>query len=76
MTMDTVKLTGKIKWINESKGIGLITPDRGGKDVFASVPVRHGNPGPGALKIKQQVSYDVRLGLDGEEAFNVKLVTR
>ena len=27
--------TGTIRWINESKGFGLITPDSGGKDLFA-----------------------------------------
>jgi CspA family cold shock protein len=74
MTMDTVRLTGKIKWINEAKGMGLITPDRGGKDLFASVPVRRGNDRPGELRLKQQVSYQVKLGPDGEEAFDVKAV--
>ncbi len=74
MSTDTIKLTGKIKWLNEAKGIGLITPDRGGKDVFASVPVRLGADKPGGLKVRQHVSYDVKTGPDGDQAFNVKLV--
>lgn len=74
MTTDIVKLTGRIKWLNQAKGIGLITPDRGGKDVFASVPVRRDNDKPGGLKVAQHVSYDVKIGPDGEQAFNIKLV--
>ena len=74
MSTDTIKLTGKIKWLNEAKGIGLITPDRGGTDVFARVPVRLGADKPGGLQVRPHVSYDVKTGPDGDQAFNVKLV--
>jgi cold shock protein len=74
MTTDAVKLTGRIKWINQAKGFGLITPDLGGKDLFASVPVRKQDDKPGGLKARQQVSYDVTTGPDGEQAFNVKVI--
>ena len=30
-----VMTTGTVKWINERKGFGLVTPDSGGKDLFA-----------------------------------------
>jgi CspA family cold shock protein len=74
MATDTVKTTGRVKWINEAKGFGLITPDRGGKDLFANFPARSGGSKPGELRIKQKVSYDVKRGPDGDQAVNVKAI--
>jgi CspA family cold shock protein len=69
-----VKATGTLKWINELKGFGLITPDAGGKDLFANFPVRTANDKASGLKIKQRVSYDLRPGPDGGLASNVKVI--
>lgn len=73
-TMAVVKTTGTVKWINELKGFGLITPDDGGKDLFANFPARTANDKPSGLKIKQKVSYDVRPGPDGDQAVNVRTI--
>ena len=71
-TMAVVKPTGILKWLNELKGFGLITPDDGSKDLFANFPVRTANDKPSGLKVKQRVSYTVQLGPDGDQAVNVK----
>jgi CspA family cold shock protein len=66
--------TGIIKWINEAKGFGLITPDSGGKDVFARfTPVRVNDKSRSEkLKLKQKVSFDITPGPDGDLALNIK----
>jgi cold shock protein len=64
--------TGIVKWINELKGFGLITPDSGGKDLFARfTPVRPGEKSK-QLKPKQKVSFDITSGPDGDLALNIK----
>ena len=53
--------TGTVKWFNDSKGFGFITPDDGGKDLFA----HHSSiqwPGYKSLKDGQKVSFDVTQG--------------
>ena len=60
---------GTVKFFNESKGFGFITPDDGGKDVFV-----HAN-GLDGISIREgdKVSYDVEEGRKGLNAVNVKL---
>ena len=66
--------TGIIKWINEAKGFGLVTPDSGGKDLFARfTPIRANDRSRSEkLKLKQKVSFDITPGPDGDLALNIK----
>jgi len=62
--------TGKVKWFNDAKGFGFITPDYGGKDLFA----HHSNikmSGFKSLKESQQVQFDVVDGPKGPSAANI-----
>jgi cold shock protein len=65
--------TGKVKWFNDAKGFGFITPDGGGKDLFA----HHSSiqmSGFKSLKENQQVQFDVVDGPKGPAAANIKPV--
>lgn len=61
--------TGTVKFFNESKGFGFITPDDGGKDVFVHVSGLIDEVVEG-----DKVSYDVEEGKKGLNAVNVKVV--
>ena len=65
--------TGTVKWFNDAKGFGFITPDGGGKDLFAhfSAIQTQGN-GFRTLKENQKVSFDVTSGPKGLQASNIK----
>lgn len=62
---------GTVKWFNEKKGFGFITPDEGGDDLF----VHHTNitsKGFRTLKDGQKVEYEAAQGKKGMEATDVK----
>ena len=63
--------TGKVKWFNESKGFGFITPEDGGKDLFAHFSAIQ-NQGFKTLAEGQRVSFDVTTGPKGLQASNIK----
>ncbi|HRC08497.1 MAG TPA: cold-shock protein [Miltoncostaeales bacterium] len=65
--------TGTVKFFNDEKGYGFITPDEGGKDLF----VHHTNiAGEGfkSLPDGAKVSYEAQQGQKGPEAVNVQTV--
>jgi len=63
--------TGTVKWFNESKGFGFITPDDGGKDLFAHFSAIQAS-GFKTLSEGQKVSYDKTTGPKGDQAANIR----
>ena len=63
--------TGVVKWFNESKGYGFITPDGGGEDLFAHSSAIN-MPGFQTLKDGQRVTFDVVPGKKGQQAANIQ----
>jgi CspA family cold shock protein len=62
---------GTVKWFNDAKGFGFITPDHGGKDLFAHFSAIQDN-GFKSLKEAQRVTFDVTTGPKGEQATNIR----
>ena len=62
---------GTVKWFNEAKGFGFISPEGGGEDLFAHFSAIHG-PGIKTLKENQKVSFDVTTGPKGKQAANIR----
>lgn len=63
--------TGTVKWFNESKGFGFISPNEGGEDVFVHFRAISGD-GFRTLNEGQAVIYDVETGPKGLQAANVQ----
>ncbi|GIX28574.1 cold-shock protein [Pelomicrobium sp. G1] len=63
--------TGIVKWFNDAKGFGFITPDGGGEDLFAHFSAIQGQ-GFKTLKEGQRVSFEVTRGPKGLQASNIQ----
>lgn len=62
--------TGIVKWFNDAKGFGFVTPDGGGEDLFAHFSAINVK-GFKSLKEGQRVSFDVAEGPKGKQAANI-----
>jgi CspA family cold shock protein len=63
--------TGTVKWFNDAKGFGFITPADGGKDLFVHHSSIQGS-GFKSLTEGQQVTFTVEQGAKGPAAANVQ----
>ncbi len=62
--------TGSVKWFNNTKGYGFITPEDGGKDLFVHHSAIQGD-GYKSLDEGQKVQFEVTQGPKGDQATNV-----
>jgi CspA family cold shock protein len=69
----SIKTTGSVKWFNDTKGFGFITPDNGGADVFVHFRAIAAD-GFKTLAEGQQVQFNVEQGNKGQQAANVTLL--
>ncbi|TXZ06264.1 cold-shock protein [Vibrio mimicus] len=67
------KTTGLVKWFNETKGFGFITPDNGGADLFVHFKSIVSD-GFKTLTEGQKVAFNVEQGNKGPQAANVTLL--
>jgi CspA family cold shock protein len=68
---DMTTETGTVKWFNEGKGFGFITPDNGGKDLFAHFKEIKGG-GFKTLAENQRVEFEVTQGQKGPQASSIR----
>ena len=71
MTTNTTQ-TGTVKWFDDGKGFGFITPESGGKDLFAHFSEIKTGDGFKSLRENQRVEFEVKQGPKGLQAANIK----
>lgn len=67
----TYSLNGTVKWFDQVRGFGFVTPDDGGQDVFLHSSVLH-RAGKHDIQQGQKVSLEVRDGQRGRQAVTIK----
>jgi CspA family cold shock protein len=65
--------TGTVKWFNDAKGFGFITPDAGGEDLFAHFSEIR-TEGFKSLAENQKVEFEEKQGPKGKQAANIRPV--
>ena len=63
--------SGTVKWFNDAKGFGFITPDDGGEDLFAHFSAIQ-TQGFKSLQENQRVAFEVKQGPKGKQAANIQ----
>jgi len=65
--------TGTVKWFNDTKGFGFITPENGGDDLFAHFSEIQSD-GFKSLTENQKVSFEVTTGPKGDQASGIQVL--
>jgi CspA family cold shock protein len=66
--------TGIVKWFDDGKGYGFITPEGGGKDLFAHHSEIKNGGGFRSLQENQRVEFEVKQGQKGLQAANIRVI--
>jgi CspA family cold shock protein len=69
--LDVFMPTGTVKWFNDAKGYGFITPDDGSEDLFAHFSAIQMD-GFKTLKEGQKVKFEVTQGPKGKQASSIQ----